>query len=345
MNEPDGQGKTTALWALTPHGAVLASALAESLPGSTVFLSENLETHHAPAQRFSSLKQTVADHFGAFDAHVFFMATGIVVRVIADHLVHKIHDPAVVVVDDRGMFAISLVSGHVGGANDLAVQVAGLLGATPVITTATDVNKRPSIDTMAVEKKLGIENPEAIKTVNMAFLAGKPVGIFDPYGFFRDKMELFDGSVQEPKVCVDDRMGQAGSGDLMLRPQTLVAGIGCNRNTGKDEIKGLLMDTLDQHGLSLRSLAFIASVDVKHDERGLLELAKELKVLLRFFSRDELAGVETIQTPSETVEKHMGVKSVCEAAAILGAKKGSLIVPKRKTANATVAVARINFTS
>ncbi len=345
MNGPDGQGKTTALWALTPHGAVLALSLAESLPGSTVFLSENLETDHEPAQRFGSLKQAVADHFGAFDAHVFFMATGIVVRVIADHLVHKIHDPAVVVVDDRGTFAISLVSGHVGGANDLAVQVAGLLGATPVITTATDVNGRPSIDTMAVEKKLGIENPEAIKTVNMAFLAGKPVGIFDPYGFFRDSMDLFEDSVQEPKVCVDDRMGQAGSGDLMLRPKTLVAGIGCNRDTEKDEIKGLLIDTLDQHDLSLRSLALIASVDVKHDERGLLELAKELKVPLRFFSRDDLAGVETIQTPSETVEKHMGVKSVCEAAAILGAEKGSLIVPKRKTANATVAVARITFTS
>ncbi len=345
MISPGGIGKATAIWALTPHGARLASVLADAMPDAALFLSENLEETDVPAFRFSSLKQAVSKHFFSYHAHVFFMATGIVVRVIADHLVHKIHDPAVVVVDDRGTFAISLVSGHVGGANDLAVRVSAILDATPVITTATDVNGRPSVDVMAVERDLVIEHPEAIKKVNMAFLTGKPVGIFDPYGFFRDRMDLFGDSVEEPRVSIDDRTDRTKASDLVLRPKTLVAGIGCNRNTDKDEIKGLLMDTLWQCGLAIGSLSCLASVDVKHDEKGLLELADELKMPLRFFSRDELAGVETIETPSVTVEKHMGVKSVCEAAAILGAEKGNLIVPKRKTANATVAVARINFTS
>ena len=121
--------------------------------------------------RFGSLTEMVAASFRRYEGHVFIMATGIVVRTVAGLLVHKTEDPAVVVVDDRGMFAISLLSGHLGGANRLAGEVAAAIGAQPVITTATDMNAVPAIDVLALELGLRIENPNAIKTVNMALLS------------------------------------------------------------------------------------------------------------------------------------------------------------------------------
>lgn len=341
------------MWALTAQGAALALVLAEKLGSCDVFVSErddifderlkslNKET---PVHRFQSLKQAVSEQFERYSRHVFFMATGIVVRVIAEHVVHKTKDPAVVVVDDKGTFAVSLLSGHIGGANDLAVRVAGVLGATPVITTATDVNGLPSVDVMAVQKGLAIENPEAIKTVNMAFISQKPVGLYDPYGFFNEFKVFERVGRADADVLIDDQNHTAKPGTLVLRPKILVAGIGCNRGTEKEEIRHLLFETLEDHGLSPLSLAALASIDAKQDETGILELAEELNLTVLFFGKDELKIIETIETPSEMVEKHMGVKSVCEAAAILASNKGNLIVPKRKSVNATVALARMNFT-
>jgi cobalt-precorrin 5A hydrolase len=117
------------------------------------------------------------------------MSTGIVVRIIAPLIRSKLEDPAVVVVDDRGNHAISLLSGHLGGANALAAEVAELIRAKPVITTATDVNQILAIDVLAKEKHLIIENPEAIKIVNMALLKGERIGLHDPYGLMEDSID------------------------------------------------------------------------------------------------------------------------------------------------------------
>jgi cobalt-precorrin 5A hydrolase len=171
----------TAIWALTPNGVQLARHVAERMAGSSLFLSQKLETTIAGAVRFARLKDEVDRQFDSFRRHVFIMATGIVVRSIAGHLSHKTTDPAVVVCDEAGQFAISLVSGHVGGANALACEVARATGGRPVITTATDVNRVPAIDLIAVENQLSIENPDAIKAVNMALLTGKPIFMHDPY--------------------------------------------------------------------------------------------------------------------------------------------------------------------
>lgn len=128
---------------------------------------------------------------------------------------------------------------------------------------------------------------------------------------------------------------------LILRPQTLVAGIGCNRGTSTEEIRTLLTQVLRDFGLAEKSLATLASISIKHDEPGLLELARELGLPLVFFEKDELKQAQGIQTPSKIVEKHIGVNSVCEAAAILAARQGKLIVPKHSTPNVTVAIARM----
>jgi cobalt-precorrin 5A hydrolase len=348
--------KQIAVWVLTQRGGRLAQTLAAKMPAATLFVPAGLKAFFSEAASFEGFTASVRREFTGFAGHVFIMAAGIVVRAIAPVIEHKTKDPAVVVMDERGRHCISLLSGHIGGANAMAGQVADALGATPVITTATDVNAVPAIDVLAVEQGLAIETPGALKHVHMAFLRQEPVRLFDPWGLFKDnidprrveRIDSLDGmpgpggakGSQGVGIFVDDRVVALADDVLVLRPPTLAAGIGCNRGTRMPEIKELLFSVLAQRGLSAGSLRSLASIDLKSDEAGLLALSREEKIPMLFFSREELNHVETIQTPSETVRRAVGVKSVCEAAAILAADHGELIVPKQKTPNATLAVAR-----
>ena len=325
---------TTAIWAITPKAVKLAQKLAQKLPLSDIFLSK-------------SLKKSLSQMFHQYQAHIFIMSTGIVVRMTAPYLKHKTIDPAVVVLDELGLHAISLISGHLGGANDLAKKVGQITGATPVITTATDLNNIPAIDMTAKKKNLFIENPSAIKHISMALLTGQKIWVHDPFDFIKKDMETFVNScsIQEtPGIYVDDILSDLPSKTLILRPKSLIIGIGCNRNTDAEEIQSLLFKTLDKYRLSPNSIKTIASVDIKNNEPGLILLAKKMNLPLSFFDRQTLNKVENIKTPSKIVKKHIGVQSVCEAAAILASNNGKLIVPKHKTKNVTVAAARINFT-
>jgi cobalt-precorrin 5A hydrolase len=338
-----------AVWAITPNGAALASKIAAGIPKAEVYVAQKI-AGPTEVRRFDSLAQAVAECFQRYTGHVFIMATGIVVRTVAPLMIHKTRDPAVVVVDDRGQFAISLLSGHLGGANTLAKQVALAIDAQPVITTATDVNAVPAIDVLAQEAGMAIENPQAIKTVNMALLTGAAVEVHDPFGLVSNRIPnaraIGPGGPLVARVFVDDRLLDAPAGALVLRPPSLVAGIGCNRGTAADEIRGLLLATLREAGLCRTSLRGLASIDLKADEPGLIALAQELGLPLEFFGREEINRVGgVVPTPSAMVEKHIGVKSVCEATAILATRGGELVVPKRTTHNATVAIARVNFTS
>jgi cobalt-precorrin 5A hydrolase len=340
-----------AIWALTPQGVSLAERTAAGLPKVKLFVTAKLAELAPGAVCFDSLPEAVGRHFQTYDGHVFIMAAGIVMRVIAPHIRAKTTDPAVVAVDEGGRFAISLLSGHLGGANDLARRVAAVLGAQPVITTATDASGVASIDVLAREGGLYIENPQAIKTVNMALLTGKGIEVHDPFGVLAGRipnaLPFTPGAKsQAARVYVDDRVPGTPAGALVLRPRSLVAGIGCNRNTETSEIRELLLNALRESGLARESLKALASIDLKKDEQGLIALAEELAVPLELFGREDIGGVEDdVLSPSATVKKHIGVKSVCEAAAILAARGGALIVPKRMTRNATVALARLSFTS
>jgi len=347
-----------AVWAVTPKGAALADTLAKKLPESDLFLSETLGSCPAGARQFSRLSDVVPDVFGAYRGHVFIMAAGIVVRVMAPLIRHKTIDPAVVVMDELGRHAVSLLSGHIGGANRLADRVAAAVGAEAVITTATDLNGLPAIDVLARKKHLVIENPDAVKFVNAAFLKGRPVGCYDPFdmicahipgvraaGSVREFIRFFskpdaDASDRMAGVFIDDICTGLPPDILVLRPRSLAAGIGCNRNTPMEEIEALLVQTLHRFQLSSAGLSCIASIDLKSDEAGLVRLARKHDLPFVTYAREDLGSVQSIQNPSDIVEKHVGVKSVCEAAAILSAQNGTLIVPKQSTRNVTVAIAR-----
>jgi cobalt-precorrin 5A hydrolase len=350
-----------AIWAVTPNGVKLTDRLAESLPDVDIYVSGNLAEKKSTHIHFERLSATLEEKFGQYTGHIFIMSTGIVVRVLAPLIQSKTKDPAVVVVDDLGVNAISLLSGHIGGANELTYKVAQIIKANPVITTATDINEVPAIDVMALENGLVIENPEAIKNVNMALLKREKIGVHDPFNFLTRKLLNLESAVfqkfthninklfQQPEikkysnVYVDDIIKDLPSTVLILRPPTLVAGIGCNRGTDAGEINAHLKEMLESYRLASTSLKCLASIDVKSDEAGLIEVAESLKLPLIFFKREELNQVKGIKNPSPVVEKHIGVKSVCEAAAILASRDGTLVVPKQSTQNVTVAIARINF--
>jgi cobalt-precorrin 5A hydrolase len=355
-----GPGSRLGLWVMTANGLDLARRLQARWPRAELFCSMRLaETCGAGRHRtFLSIRDAVREHFHRFQGHIFIMATGIVVRSIASCLAGKTMDPAVVVIDDRGRFAVSLVSGHIGGANRLARLAADLIGATAVITTATDVNDRPAIDELAVSKGLKIENPDAIKAVNMALLTGGPIRVHDPGNWLAGGLPhplplaadpaagaTGRGASDPVTVRVDDVVCDPAANTLVLRPPSLVAGIGCNRNTPLEEIHELLKRVLAQSALAAASLWRLASIDIKSDEAGLCALALEMKLPLEFFTKEDLARVEDVPTPSATVANHVGVPSVCEAAAILASRNGRLIVPKQSTPNVTVAIARRACTS
>ncbi|MFO7886593.1 MAG: cobalamin biosynthesis protein [Desulfobacteraceae bacterium] len=325
--------------------------MTEKLSPADLFVSDKLAGMACPVERvnfFSSLAGAVDASFFKYRGHVFIFAAGIAVRVIAGLLKSKSLDPAVVVMDEKGQHAISLLSGHIGGANQLALKVSQITGSVPVITTATDVNHLPAIDEIAGNAKLAIENPGRIKRINMGFLQNKRMRIYDPYSLIHPCLpeELFSLCPSDDPyldVYCSDVIGFVPRETLVLRPVFLHVGVGCNRGTSADEIFGFVHSVFTKNKLSLRSVCRLASIDVKADETGLLECAKTLGLELKFYSGDELRSVNNIKTPSKMAEKYLGVKSVCEAAAILSSDRGSLAVPKKIKGNVTLAAARIRL--
>lgn len=342
--------KKTAIYALTPRGARLGRILADKLSGD-LFLPVRLAKVHG-AIAFDGLLERVAKGFSLYSRHIFIAAAGIVVRAIAPHLKRKDQDPAVIVLDQEGEYAISLVSGHLGGANELARKVAQLTGGSAVITTATDTAGVPAIDVLAKERNLSIANLKAVKSINMALLEGKPVQIFDPEDRLGLKhrervifaMEWINNEDQwingHPGVWVTWKSHKANTemNRLILHPRCLVAGVGCNRGTKAREILNLIKNTFQKQRLSFESLRCLTTIEAKKGEQGLLDAAEELDVALMFFGKSELESVKTPH-PSSVVKKHMGVSSVCEATALLKTGGGRLLVTKKKSLNATLAVA------
>ncbi|MFE0491413.1 precorrin-3B C(17)-methyltransferase [Streptomyces griseoaurantiacus] len=271
--------------------------------------------------------------FGECEQLVCFLATGAVVRLLAPLLGDKHADPGVVCVDEAGRFAVSLVGGHGGGANELARAVGGVLGAEPVVTTATDAADLPGLDT------LGLPVEGAVAAVSRALLDGEPVVLRAEVAWPLPPLPLADRGAYT--VRVTDRVVEPDAREAVLRPPTLVVGVGASRGAPVAEVLGLVEDTLRGAGLSAASLAELATVDAKADEPGLLGAAERLGVPLVTYSAAELAEVD-VPNPSKAPLAALGTPSVAEAAALL--RGGELLVPKRKSAGrpamATCAVVR-----
>jgi cobalt-precorrin 5A hydrolase len=336
--------------ALTSKGAALARRLSLGLPGASSWLPQ-AQAGEPGDLTFFRLAEAFREAFEQGDNLVCVMAAGIVVRGIAPYLKGKDTDPAVVVVDEAGQFAVSLLSGHLGGANELARRVAKVLGGAAVITTATDVQGLPALDVLAVEHGLTIENLPEVRMISMALLEGRPVRLVDPEGFLSGELsaypELFSVepdldralSGPGPAVYVGFRERDWPPEWLRLRPRNLVAGMGCHKGTPAEELVEFIKQTFKQEGLSLLSLQALATIEAKKEEPGLRMAARSLGVEFLWFTATELKDIP-VPNPSPRVARHMQVASVSEAAA-LKAGGAELIVTKQKSPNATLAVARV----
>ncbi|MET9735221.1 precorrin-3B C(17)-methyltransferase [Streptomyces sp. NPDC006458] len=271
--------------------------------------------------------------FAECEQLVCFLATGAVVRLVAPLLGDKASDPGVVCVDEGGRFAVALLGGHGGGANELAREVGESLAAEPVVTTATDAVGIPSLDT------LGLPFEGDVAGVTRALLDGEPVALEAEVAWPLPPLPLSDEGAL--RVRVSDRAGEPAAGEVLLRPPTLVVGVGASKGAPVEEVLGLVEETLAEAGLSVHSVAGLATVDAKSREPGIVGAAARLGVPVVTYPAEELAGVE-VPNPSDAPLAAVGTPSVAEAAALIGG--GELLVPKRKStarpAMATCAVVR-----
>ncbi|MDQ4002612.1 MAG: precorrin-3B C(17)-methyltransferase [Actinomycetota bacterium] len=281
------------------------------------------------------------------DALILFLATGAAVRLLSPLLEDKRRDPGVVCVDDAGKFAVALAGGHAGNANGLAHRVADALGTTPIITTASDVLDMLSLDSLGEGLGLEIEEGSDLAAVGAALVSGEKVRLVSerrwpvgplPENVVRVEPPVFADELEGPLILISDELLDAPPASVVYRPPSLVVGVGCSRGTGAEEILALLRNTLREGGLSLKSVAFLASVEAKYDEAGLREAADSLGVPLRFYVAEELAQAK-VPNPSPVVAGAVGTPSVAEAAVLTSGAE--LLLEKRKTANATAAIGRL----
>ncbi len=341
--------KTMAVWALTSRGAILASRIKENYSEADIYLGEKVKDHPiSQAFYFKRLADAVEEQFTRYSVHVFIMAAGIVVRMIAPHLNSKHADPAVIAVDDSGRYAISLLSGHSAGANHITRAIAEIFKAVPVITTATDNAGIPAIDLLARKHRLRMDNPEAVKIISMSLLEGKIFERYDPLGILDKELKEYTIALPEPAfsgpgIYVHHEQMDTPENVLVLRPKSLFVGLGCNSSTSVGELEEVLQSAFQEYSLSLASIELLATIREKIDEPGIVELSRRMGVPLVGYTRTILSLAGEVPNPSWVVQKYMGVPSVCEAAAITAANKGSLLIPKIKSGNVTMAVAQKSF--
>ena len=306
-----------------------------------------------------TVKACVDEYFEQVDAIVFVTASGIAVRSVAEHLTHKSKDPAIVCMDECSKHVISLVSGHAGGANALTQMLADVMWATPVITTATDVEGQFSIDDYAREHNLVVTDWAKAKAISAEVLAtgAKPVWV--------DEAEV--SQEEEKNACgnrIDVRRLKIGSYQVIVTPRDIlpdekmlqlvplciVAGIGCKKGTSSDKIEHAVQDAFAKAGLRMEALCAVASIDLKKEEAGLLEFCETRKVPFEAYTAEELQAVSGTFSASEFVTGVTGVDNVCERSAVKyasehGANDGELLLRKQAQDGVTVALAYVGVAS
>jgi precorrin-4 C11-methyltransferase len=353
-----------ALIAVTRRGLEQAQRLRQRLTYGDIYRP----TRYGPPQDAweqpytGALSAQIAELFTHYEQLVFFLATGAVTRLIAPHLIDKRNDPGVLTVDEASHFVIPVLSGHQGGANAFARTVAACLGATPVITTASDVISGLSPDLLTDAYNWVVEQPERLKTTAMAFVNQELVAIVQEVGspgswlnerelpahvsFAYSRLQLPQQDFQsilwitDRMVAVDDEREAARI--LWYRPQSLVLGVGCERGITLEALEEGLDTFLRQSGFAKASITALASLDRKADEAAMVALAQRHKWQTHFYTAAELSQVAGMQRPSKVVERCVGTPGVAEPAALLAAGVDRLLVEKH-VLSSTAAPQRMTF--
>lgn len=352
--------KNTAVVAVTRRGYHTARRLMRGLNEARLYVPLKFQDgEQDPSVSFyEDVKQTVAELFFAAGHLVLVMAAGIAVRLIAPHLTTKWHDPAVVVLDDSGANVVSLLSGHWGGANDLAEKIAAVLGARPVVTTASDVSGYPALDLLV--KALGGGRPPAdpalLARIQASMLGGQDVGFYPkairyfPGMTDHHNLHFFD-SVEELYLsgCTAGLIASGHAGQPfevkeqfpVVQVRDIVIGIGCHRGTQAREIQAGIAAVLADLGLGDAAVARVCTIDRKGEEPGLRAYCSGRGLPLTCYSAGQLNALTTPSPTSRHALRVMGVRGVAEPCAVLGAMGGELLARKKKLENMTLAVARI----
>ena len=292
-----------------------------------------------------ALSTWTEEHFSTNDALIFIGAIGIALRAIAPYIKTKTKDPAVVVVDELGQFSIPILSGHIGGANELALQIAEDLGSIPVITTATDINKVFAVDTWAKSQGLQILNPQCIKLVSSKLLKGESVHVKSDYPIQGNlPKNVYLNDLEDSNVGYDviithkDLENERKNDTLLLVPQIITVGIGCRKDISFESVESSILNILKSENYHILSINALASIDKKANEKGILEFAKKYDLPFNTYSAEELNSLEGDFTKSEFVKSVVEVDNVCERSAIMESN-GKLIRSKDTCDGAGVTVA------
>ena len=277
--------------------------------------------------------------FYEYDAIIAIMASGILIRSIAPLVESKVTDPAVLNIDDNGNFVISTLSGHLGGANELAHKISGLIDATPVITTSTDVNKKLGIDVLAKDLYLTIDNTKEILYFNKAILEGHELSFtINPNKNFDYLFEYLNNNTLEidlsiyysSKISVDEIHVEVDEHKIILKEKKIVVGIGCRRGKECEKIYDGLKKSLDDLNIMPSRVNMLTSAEIKKDEKGILELSDKLEIPVEFVEIDKLRLFESRDvTKSDFVYSKFGIYGVCEPSALIMAGFDSKLIYKK----------------
>lgn len=291
-------------------------------------------------------KAYVADNFNEYDAFVFVGATGIAVRYIAPHIKSKDVDPAVIVLDEHADFVIPLLSGHLGGANELASLIAERLNSTPVITTATDINAKFAVDLWTKKTNQHIVDISKIKAVSSAILKNEEVGLYSDF-------EIEGSLPKQIKPCdsytdYNPNVGIAVSIDENIKPfnitlnsvpKVVVLGVGCRKNTDSANFEELILGILREQNISIKAVDMLASIDIKKNEKCILDFASKYGIPFKTATADELMSITGEFSSSSFVKSITGVDNVCERAAAYFSDKSKIILDKTSHNGMTCAIA------
>ena len=349
--------KKIAVLAITKNGIEIGLKLKGYFPDFEIFAPIKFSDNNEKIQWYDeSTSQKIVNLFKENDGIICLFSLGAVIRLLAPHIKDKKTDPAVIVIDDNANFVISVLSGHLGGANELSNEIAEKMGATSVITTAADVNKTIAVDLVGKEFGWKIHDDSNVTRISAFMVNKEQIGVFQNAGqkewwkgkmpenitFFSNIEDLKNSDSKGYLIITNDEIKDEDvlKNSVVYRVPDLVIGIGLHWDTPKETIMNGVSETLKKFELNENQIARFVSIKKDKDVIGLIELGKEMDIPVEYIDREELATISA-PNPSKTVQAFEGTASVSEAAAIKSSQ-GELIVEKQKfPPNLTVAIARI----
>jgi len=345
----------TSVLAITKNGVKIGQSLKKLFPEWSIFGPSKLSNNDNSIIWYSEpTSEKIVELFKNSNALICLFSLGAVIRLIAPCLKDKKIDPAVIVIDDKTNFVISVLSGHIGGANVLTQEIAKKIGSLPVITTAADVNKTIAVDLVGREFNWKVEDDSTITKISAHMINEEPIGVFQDVGkknWYKElpkNVSIYENFQDLKKsnstacLIISDKIidNELSKKSVIYRPPSLVIGIGLHWNTTKETIKEGIEFCLEKFMLSSKSIAKLVSIKKPQDVQGLIDLGEEMGIPVEYVNREDLAEVSA-PNPSEIVREFEGTASVSEAAAIK-VSGGELIVEKQKfPPNLTIAIARI----